>query len=239
MRRNWDVAWGWVSRFGPEGAAGGSEAAAWLPVAGALMGLTLGVLAHFCLWLGGPRAGTVLAALAVLALEWWLTSGRRVRALAALLEAAGRGSATVVEDAYLCMAVFQGLMLLKLLAVAVLSATGRGVWLMVAHGVAATVLGDGLRRGGEGGSSASSGGVLAPWVSGLLVVALGGWLSGLALAALLALAGGWCAAAVLGRFGVRPDSRGGPWGGVVLEGVVEAVVFLGALVVFAGSGGGC
>jgi hypothetical protein len=108
------------------------------------MGLGAWILVLLCVWFGGPRAGAVLAALVVFAYEGWVTAGRRYGAAVRLLESIPDGSGGPETSAYIRLAAFQGLLVMKLVSYGVLAATGHGAWLVVTWAVSAAGAAHGL-----------------------------------------------------------------------------------------------
>ncbi len=118
----------------------------WFPAVGAGTGLAGWVLVWLCVWFGGPRAGAVLAAVVVLAFEGWVTRGQRYGAAVRLLESIPDGTGGPETSAYVRLAAFQGLIVLKLVCYGVLAATGHGAWLLVTGAVSAAAAAHGLSQ---------------------------------------------------------------------------------------------
>jgi len=163
-----------------------------------------------CTWLGGIRAGTELAALAVFGFEGWVTAGRRYGAAIRILESMPDGAAGTEASAYIRLAAFQALLVMKLVSYGVLAATGHGAWLVVTGALstapAAHVLG-GVR-------SRPTSDALELWrdwghwlVAGAVAV-VAGRLSGdgEALPALFSLLVAWLLPAILGPL-LGPETR--------------------------------
>ena len=142
---DWAPAVRLLTRFRSGGAgAGGGVVLPWFPAVGAGVGLAAWLLIWLCVWFGGPRAGAVLAAVVVFAFEGWVTAGRRYGAAVRLLEGIPDGSAGPETSAYIRLAAFQGLIVLKLVSYGVLAATGHGAWLLVTGAVSAAAAAHGL-----------------------------------------------------------------------------------------------
>ena len=118
----------------------------WFPAVGAATGLAAWALVWLCVWFGGPRAGAVLAAVVVLAYEGWVTGGRRYGAAVRLLESVPDGSGGPETSAYIRLAAFQGLIVMKLVSFGILAATGHGAWLLVTGAVSAAAAAHGLTQ---------------------------------------------------------------------------------------------
>jgi hypothetical protein len=141
-------------RFGETGTGRGAVLP-WFPVVGAGAGLASWILVWLCVWFGGPRAGALVAAAVVFGFAGWATGGRRYGAAVRLLESLPDGSSGPETSAYIRLAAFQGLIVLKLVSYGILAATGRGAWLVVAGAVsaaaAAHVLGQSRPREADAG----------------------------------------------------------------------------------------
>jgi hypothetical protein len=86
----------------------------------------------------------VLAALVVFAFEGWVTGGRRYGAAVRLLESIPDGSSGPETSAYIRLAAFQGVIVMKLVCYGALAATGHGAWLVVTGAVSAAAAAHGL-----------------------------------------------------------------------------------------------
>jgi hypothetical protein len=139
-------------------------------------------------WFGGLSAGAVLAALVVFAFEGWVTGGRRYGAAVRLLESLPDGSGGPETSAYVRLAAFQGLIVMKLVCYGVLAATGHGAWLVVTGTVSAAAAAHGL---GEEHSSEADASDLwrewGHWIVACAVAAVAGRLANSLLPALFSL----------------------------------------------------
>lgn len=237
---DWAPAVRLLTRFRAESrGVSGAVVEPWLPVVGAAMGLVAWVLIALCVWLGGARAGTVLAALVVFGFEGWLTAGRRYGAAIRLLESLPDGNAGTEASAYIRLAAFQALLVMKLVSYGVLAATGHGAWLIVTGALstaaAAHVLG-GIRS--RPTSDAME--IWRDWGHWLVAAALAvvaGRLSGdgETLPALFSLLVAWLLPAVLGPL-LGPEAREpGSTGWLSLAEALSLVVLgIGVLAALAG-----
>ena len=160
----------------------------WFAAVGAATGLAAWILVWLCVWFGGLRAGAVLAALVVLAFEGWVTGGRRYGATVRLLESIPDGSGGPETSAYIRLAAFQGVIVMKLVSYGVLAATGHGAWLVVTGVVSAAAAAHGLdqvrSREAEAGDLWREWG---HWIVACAVAAVAGRLANALLPALFSL----------------------------------------------------
>lgn len=115
------------------------EVMAWLVLVGLAEGVCYACLAALIMWLTGGGIGGVISALAILSLSWYFTEGTKVKGFIRFLESL-RGSSADVTGPYLQITCFQGAMLLKAACIAVLVASGHGLWLILPPVLSAAAL---------------------------------------------------------------------------------------------------
>jgi len=198
-----------LTRFHPATAGtSGTATQPWFPAVGAGVGLAAWMLACLCVWFGGPRAGAVLAALCVFAFEGWVTGGRRYGAAVRLLESVPDGAGGPEASAYIRLAAFQGLVVMKLLCYGVLAATDRGAWLVVTGALSSAAVAHSAAavRPRQSSEAAEVWQTWGHWLVAAAVAAVAGRLGNALLPALFSLLLTWILPGVLEPV-LGPESR--------------------------------
>ncbi|NLF17638.1 MAG: hypothetical protein GX595_10325 [Lentisphaerae bacterium] len=206
---DWAPAMRLLTRFEPGAErSGGGFALPWFPAVGAGLGLAGWVLAALAVWLFGPRAGAAVAAVAILIFEGWATGGRRYTATVRLLEGFSEGAANAETSAYLRLAAFQGILVLKLACYGVLAGTHRGAWLMVvgALSAAAAVHASAVLRPSHRAGAEALWEDWGHWLAAAGVAVIAGRLAGALLPGLFAASLCWILPAPLAGL-LGPDCR--------------------------------
>ncbi|MBT7303599.1 MAG: hypothetical protein HN849_28985 [Victivallales bacterium] len=143
-----------------------------LVLAAGLIGLDAALVGGLCWWLGGPVAGALLGGLLVPTALWWLTRGRGLQSLYAVVQGGGTGLGRA-DEVSLRMAAFHALLLLKMLCTGLLVGAGAALWLFIAWLLAGVVLADEWASR-EGSGTAGRGSWLVVGVGCILAGGLSG-----------------------------------------------------------------
>jgi len=199
-----------------------------LVLAAGLVGLAGAIAGGLCGWLGGPVAGALLGGLLVPTSLWWLTRGRGLQALYAVVQGTGTGLGRA-DELSLRMAAFHALLLLKMLCTGLLVGAGAALWLFIAWLLAGVVLADEWAAR-EGSGTAGR----LPWlVVGVGCILAGGCL-GQFVGALFLTVLVWLGLPVLRRWlAPRCELPGYAFTWLLVEVAETVVLLLAVLIVFA------
>jgi hypothetical protein len=185
-----------------------SRAFALIPVVGGLLGLLLAASAELLLWLAHRGAGTLLGAVVVFALWWWLTDGRGVRSSIALAESLFADRQDQPGALYCRVTLFQAMLLVRLICIGILLFLGRSLWLVAVTSLAAATLVDRLRaaRLPDPAESKDWSSLYAHWIPAAIIALVAAAFCQAFVAGAFALVVAWLLPATLDRLLKQPPA---------------------------------
>ncbi len=140
----WQVAVRLLTRFEPSIKQDESRKAlitAWFPVIGAAMGILLWLTALFCLFLMNRILGTIVAAVLVPVLFWWLNGGKYLKNIMLLLDQwTAQQQAETQKLLYMRLLTLQAGVTVKVIGIALLIYFDYSLWLVLLPVFSATIL---------------------------------------------------------------------------------------------------